>query len=366
MTDTAPATIVEPVVSSAVDYRELGLSKEQVLQLYELMLTARRLDERQEVLQRQGKTHFHISCRGHEATQVGAAYALIPGKDFLHPYYRDTGVLLTVGVTPREILLSSFAKANDPASGGRQMPSHWGHRPLNIVTGSSPVATQIPQAVGIAYASKLRGEDAVTYTSFGEGGSSKGDFHEGLNFAAIWKLPVIFVCENNRYAISVRQEKQMAIENVADRAPGYGMPGVVVDGQDVLAVYQVMKKAVERARAGNGPTLIEAKTYRIVPHSSDDDDRLYRSRDEVNLYKTEQDPINRSHRYIIERELASQEDLQAIEERVMRTINEATDWAERQPDPDPADATKHVYKNDERGLLRLSSPGNQRNSGNSG
>lgn len=344
MTDSAPATIAEPAVSSPIDYRKLGLSKEQVLQLYELMLTARRLDERQEVLQRQGKAHFHISCRGQEATQVGAAYALVPGKDFLHPYYRDTGVLLTVGVTPREILLGSFAKANDPASGGRQMPSHWSYRPLNIVTGSSPVATQIPQAVGIAYASKLRGDDAVTFTSFGEGGSSKGDFHEGLNFAAIWKLPVIFVCENNRYAISVRQDKQMAIEDVADRAAGYGMPGVVVDGQDVLAVYQATKEAVERARAGEGPTLIEAKTYRIVPHSSDDDDRLYRPREEVTLYRTEQDPINRLQRYIIERGLASEEELQAIATRVMRTINEATEWAERQPDPRPEDAAKHVYK----------------------
>lgn len=341
--DSVPATIVEPIEGSVIDHRDLGLSQEQVLQLYELMLTARRLDERQEILQRQGKVHFHISCRGQEATQVGCAYALVPGKDFIHPYYRDTGVLLTVGVTPREILLGSFAKAADPASGGRQMPSHWGYRALNIVTGSSPVATQIPQAVGIAYASKLRGEDAVTYTSFGEGGSSKGDFHEGLNFAAIWKLPVIFVCENNRYAISVRQEKQMAIENVADRAAGYGMPGVVVDGQDVLAVYKVMKEAVERARAGDGPTLIEAKTYRIVPHSSDDDDRLYRSRDEVKIYRTAQDPLNRLRRYILDEHLAIEEDLAAIETRVMRTINEATEWAEQQPDPTPESAAEHVY-----------------------
>ncbi|HYN98756.1 MAG TPA: thiamine pyrophosphate-dependent dehydrogenase E1 component subunit alpha [Actinomycetota bacterium] len=330
-------------MGSTVDHRDLGLSPEQVLQLYEFMLTARRLDERQELLQRQGKAHFHISCRGQEATQVGCAYALVPGKDFLHPYYRDSGALLTIGVTPREILLGSFAKANDPASGGRQMPAHWGHRRLNVVTGSSPVSTQIPQAVGIAYASKLRGEDAVTYTSFGEGGSSKGDFHEGLNFAAIWKLPVIFVCENNRYAISVSQEKQMAIEDVADRAAGYGMPGVVVDGQDVLAVFQAMREAVERARNGEGPTLIEAKTYRIVPHSSDDDDRLYRTREEVALYRTEQDPINRLRSYILARGVATEAELDEIQARVVRTINEATDWAEQQPDPDPADAATRVY-----------------------
>lgn len=329
--------------SSVLNHVDLGLADSDVLRMYELMLLARRLDERMEILQRQGKTHFHISCRGHEATQVGCAYALEPGKDWLHPYYRDLGVLLTVGVPPREIMLSSLAKKNDPASGGRQMPAHWGYKPLNIVTQSSPVATQIPQAAGIAYAIKLRGEDAVVYVSFGEGGSSKGDFHEGLNFAGIHKLPVIFVCENNRYAISVAQHKQMAIENVADRAAGYGMPGIVVDGQDVLAVYKAMKEAVDRARQGEGPTLLEAKTYRIVPHSSDDDDRLYRPREEVEYFRTVNDPLNRLRNYLFEKGIANQEMLDEIEARVMETVNDATDWAEQQPDPDPADAMKHVY-----------------------
>lgn len=329
--------------SSVLNHIDLGLTDNDVLRMYELMLLARRLDERMEILQRQGKTHFHISCRGHEATQVGCAYALQPGKDWLHPYYRDLGVLLTVGVPPREIMLSSLAKKNDPASGGRQMPAHWGYKPLNIVTQSSPVATQIPQAAGIAYAIKLRGEDAVVYVSFGEGGSSKGDFHEGLNFAGIHKLPVIFVCENNRYAISVAQHKQMAIENVADRAAGYGMLGIAVDGQDVLAVYKAMKEAVDRARRGEGPTLLEAKTYRIVPHSSDDDDRLYRPREEVEYFRTVNDPLNRLRNYLFEKGIANQEMLDEIEARVMETVNDATDWAEQQPDPDPADAMKHVY-----------------------
>ncbi len=329
--------------SSVLNHVDLGLDDGDLLRMYELMLLARRLDERMEVLQRQGKAHFHISCRGHEATQVGCAYALEPGKDWLHPYYRDLGVLLTIGVTPRELMLSALAKKTDPASGGRQMPAHWGHKRLNVVTQSSPVATQIPQAAGIAYATKLRGEDAVTYVSFGEGGSSKGDFHEGLNFAAIHRLPVIFVCENNRYAISVAQDKQMAIENVADRAAGYGMPGIVVDGQDVLAVYKAMQEAVDRARRGEGPTLIEAKTYRIVPHSSDDDDRLYRSREEVEYYRTVNDPLNRLRTYLFERGLADQAMLDAVEARVMEAVNDATDWAEQQPDPDPADAMKHVY-----------------------
>jgi 2-oxoisovalerate dehydrogenase E1 component alpha subunit len=334
------------VAGSTLDHRELGLTDEDVLEMYRLILLSRRLDERSEQIQRQGKAHFYISCRGQEATQVGCAYAMLPGKDWFLPYYRDFGVLLTVGVTPRELMLALFAKRDDPASGARQMPAHFGHRKLNVFTGSSPVSTQIPQAAGVAYASRLRGEDAVTFVSFGEGGSSKGDFHEGLNFAAIWHCPVIFVCENNRYAISVSQEKQMAIEDVATRAVGYGMPGVVVDGQDVLAVYMVMKEAVERARRGEGPTLIEAKTYRIVPHSSDDDDRLYRTREEVEPFRTLQDPINRIKTYILEHSLASQEQLDEIERGVRAEINDATEWAEQQPDPIAEEGALYVFAPD--------------------
>lgn len=342
MTEFA-TTVGQDVTQTTPDHRTLGLSDRQVLRMYELILLSRRLDERMTILQRQGKAHFHISCRGQEATQVGCAFALEPKKDWIHAYYRDLGVMLTIGVTARQLMLAWLDKRNDPASGGRQMPAHWCYTDFNVVTASSPVSTQIPQAAGIAYASKLRSEDAVTYTSFGEGGSSKGDFHEGLNFAGIHKLPVIFVCENNRYAISVDQSKQMAIEDVADRAAGYGMPGVVVDGQDVLAVYEAMQEAVERARAGGGPTLIEAKTYRLLPHSSDDDDRLYRSRDEVAYWKTEGDPINRLRSYLLGHNLATEEDLDAMEASIRETIDDATDWAEEQPDPIPEDALKHVY-----------------------
>jgi Pyruvate/2-oxoglutarate dehydrogenase complex, dehydrogenase (E1) component, eukaryotic type, alpha subunit len=195
-------------------------------------------------------------------------------------------------MTPYEIFLGLFAKAEDPSSGGRQMPSHWGSRRLGIISHSSPIATQVPHAAGIAYAARYRGEDAVVGCWFGEGATSAGAWHEGLNFAGIHKLPVIFVCENNYYAISVGQPLQMAIDNVADRAAGYGFPGVVVDGNDVLASFAAMKTAVERARAGEGPTLIEAKTYRFFPHTSDDDDRSYRSREEVQEAK-ERDPITR-------------------------------------------------------------------------
>jgi 2-oxoisovalerate dehydrogenase E1 component alpha subunit len=331
------------VRGSTLNHRDLGLSDGDVLKMYRNIVLTRRLDERSEQIQRQGKAHFYISCRGQEATQIGAATAFTPGKDWFLPYYRDFGILITIGVTPRDLMLALFAKKDDPASGARQMPAHFGYRPLNVFSGSSPVSTQIPQAAGIAYASKLQGSDAVTYVSFGEGGSSKGDFHEGLNFAAIWKTPVVFMCQNNRYAISVSQEKQMAVEDVALRAIGYGMHGVVVDGQDALAVYKVTKEAVERARRGEGPTLIESKTYRIVPHSSDDDDRLYRTREEVATFKNEQDPINRLKTYILDNRLASESDFASIEREVMATINDATEWAEKQPDPIPEDGARYVF-----------------------
>ncbi len=343
MKDVERVGVDEVVAGSTLDHRDSGLTDEDVLDMFRLMLLTRRLDERSEQVQRQGKSPFYISCRGQEATQVGAAYAMQPGKDWFFPYYRDFGVLLTVGVSPRELALALFAKRDDPASGGRQMPAHFGHRKLNVFTQSSPVSTQIPQAAGAAYASMLRGEDAVTYVSFGEGGSSKGDFHEGINFASIWKCPVIFLCENNRYAISVGQEKQMNIEDVAVRAIGYGIPGVVVDGQDVLAMYKVTKEAVERARRGEGPTLIEAKTYRIVPHSSDDDDRLYRSREEVALYRTEQDPLSRLRHYILEHSLADEAALERINRECLSQVDEALDWAEQQPEPIAAEGARFVY-----------------------
>ena len=178
---------------------------------------------------------------------MGTAWAMRRGVDVWLPYYRDGGVVLTAGMTPYEIFLGIFAKADDPSSGGRQMPSHLGHRALGIITGSSPIATQVPHAAGIAYAIKYP-QGAVVACWFGDGATSAGDWHEGLNFAGIHRLPVVFVCENNHYAISVPQSKQMAIDDVADRAAGYGFPGVVVDGNDVLACYAAMKEARPRPR----------------------------------------------------------------------------------------------------------------------
>ncbi|PLR99860.1 thiamine pyrophosphate-dependent dehydrogenase E1 component subunit alpha [Bacillus sp. T33-2] len=323
-------------------HHALGLSDDQVIEMYQTMLMARRIDERMWLLNRAGKIPFVISCQGQEAAQVGAAFALDREKDYVLPYYRDMGVVLTFGMTAKELMLSGFAKAEDPNSGGRQMPGHFGQKRNRIVTGSSPVTTQVPHAVGIALAGRMEGKDLVTFVTFGEGSSNQGDFHEGANFAGVHKLPVIFMCENNKYAISVPIEKQLACENVSDRAIGYGMPGFTIDGNDPLEVYKAVREAADRARRGEGPTLVETVSYRLTPHSSDDDDRSYRAPDEVAEAKTK-DPIITFGAYLKETGVMDDALEKDINERVMKIVNEATDYAENAPYADPEHALKYVY-----------------------
>ncbi|UII54779.1 thiamine pyrophosphate-dependent dehydrogenase E1 component subunit alpha [Cytobacillus spongiae] len=323
-------------------HKDLGLSDDRVLEMYETMLLARRIDERMWLLNRAGKIPFVISCQGQEAAQVGAAFALDVEKDYVLPYYRDMGVVLTFGMTAKDLMLSGFAKAEDPNSGGRQMPGHFGQKKNRIVTGSSPVTTQVPHAVGIALAGKMEGKDLCTFVTFGEGSSNQGDFHEGANFAGVHKLPVIFMCENNKYAISVPIEKQLACENVSDRAIGYGMPGYTVDGNDPLEVYKVVKEAAERGRRGEGPTLVETVSYRLTPHSSDDDDRSYRAQDEVAEAKAK-DPIITFAAYLKELGLLTEEKEKEINDRIAKDVNEATDYAENAAYAPAEDALKYVY-----------------------
>jgi 2-oxoisovalerate dehydrogenase E1 component alpha subunit len=320
----------------------MELSKETLLEMYYAMLRSRRLDERAWVLHRQGKIVFHISGMGHEASHIGAAFALKPGKDWLVPYYRDLGLMLCFGLTPREFMLSLYGKKGEASSGARQMPSHFGLRRCNVVSTSAPVATQIPHAAGIGLGMKMRGDDAVVLTCIGEGSTSQGEWYEGLNWAAVHKLPVICLVQNNQYAISVPSHLQMAVPNVADRAAAFGMPGLVVDGNDVLAVYRAMKEAVDRARRGGGPTLIESKTYRPVPHSSDDDDRSYRSREEVNEWK-KRDPLLLFRAY-----LESQGHLPAAvnddyERKAVAEVDDAQKFAEAAPYPEIESAFGPVY-----------------------
>src|SRR5205823_2695575 len=251
-------------------HQALGLSEQKLLTMYRQMVLARALDRRMWVLNRQGKAPFVISGQGHEAAQVGAAAALRPGVDWVCPYYRDLALCLAMGLTARDFMLSVFARSSDPNSGGRQMPSHFGLKSARIVTTSSTVATQVLHAAGIAYASKLRGLDEVSLTCLGEGSTSKGDWHEALNFAGVHKLPFVCLVQDNDYAISVPHRLQMGVDSVAARAAGYGMAGETVDGGDILSVYEVMKRTVERARSGDGPTLIDAKAARFTSDSSSD------------------------------------------------------------------------------------------------
>ncbi|MFP3387889.1 thiamine pyrophosphate-dependent dehydrogenase E1 component subunit alpha [Brevibacillus sp. SIMBA_040] len=323
-------------------HEQVGLTDAQVLDMYYYMLLARKIDERQWLLNRAGKVPFVISCQGQEAAQVGAAFAMETERDYLCPYYRDLGLVLVFGQTARDCMLSAFAKAEDPNSGGRQMPGHFGGKKYNILTGSSPVTTQVPHAVGMALAGRMQKKDFVVYTSFGEGSSNQGDFHEGANFAGVHKLPVIFFCENNKYAISVPVSKQLACESVADRAIGYGFPGVSIDGNDPIEVYRVTKEAVERARSGAGPTLIEAVMYRLVPHSSDDDDRVYRTREEVEEAK-KKDPLIVFAAYLKEVGLLDENTEADMLARVQLEVDEATEYADNAPYPSPESTLTHVY-----------------------
>ena len=329
-------------VRAEAKHQTLGLSSDDLLSMHRTMLTARLCDEAAFRLNRQGKAPFVVPVSGHEGCQIGTAWALERGRDVWLPYYRDVGVVLVAGMTPYEIFLGLFAKADDPSSGGRQMPNHWGSRRLGIISHSSPIGTQLPHASGVAYAIKYRGEDSVVACWFGEGATSEGAWHEGLNFAGVHELPAIFVCENNRYAISVPQKKQMAIENVADRAAGYGFPGVVVDGNDVLACYGAMKEAVARARAGEGPTLIEAKTYRFQPHTSDDDDRAYRTREEVEEARRH-DPLVEFSVYLKERALIDDSSIEALTAEVKADVDRQIDRAWNAPDPDPDTLARHLF-----------------------
>lgn len=324
-------------------HEQLGLSDETVFNMYEAMLLARKIDERMWLLNRAGKIPFVVSCQGQEAAQIGAAFALDRAKDYIAPYYRDLGLVLSFGMSTQDIMLSGFAKAEDPNSAGRQMPGHFGQKKNRIMTQSSPVTTQVAHAVGAALGGRMRGEDIVALTTFGEGSSNQGDFHESANFAGVHQLPVIFMCENNKYAISVPIKKQLACEQVSDRAAGYGMHGVTVDGNDPLSVYDAIKGAADRARAGKGPSLIETVSYRLTPHSSDDDDRAYREKTEVDEAK-EKDGIILFAQYLRDNGVMTEDKENDLQERIKRLVDEATDYAENARYAEPESALKYVYE----------------------
>jgi 2-oxoisovalerate dehydrogenase E1 component alpha subunit len=323
----------------------VGLSDADLLEMYRLVALARALDERMWILNRAGRIPFVISGQGHEGAQVGIAWAFQRGHDWIAPFYRSIATCLTFGMSARDIMTAQYATATDPSSGGRQMPGHYGSHEHNLVSVSSPVATQLLHAVGIALAAKIRKTGQVAMASMGEGSSNQGDVHEGLNFAAIHDLPFVFVVENNGYAISVPAAMQVSVEDVADRASGYGIPGVVVDGSDVLACYVAARDAVARARAGQGPSLIEAKVTRLTGHSSDDQQTKYRSEADLASGRG-RDALP----HFREQLRAAGVLTDAIEARltaeIAAAVEDATEYGESQPDPDPATALRYVYAGD--------------------
>ncbi len=319
-----------------------GLTDDQLIAMFRTMLMQRMLENRGFALNRQGKVPFASASEGHEAVQAGAAMAFERGTDILVPYYRDLGLDLGIGVTPYEVLLSLFARADDH-SAGRQFPHHYASRRLGLHTISSIIAAQLPHAVGAAYALRYRGHvGRAVLTTFGDGATSEGEWHESVNFAAVHRLPVVFLCENNEWAISTPLSKQMGQPDVYKRAAGYGLPGIVVDGMDAIACYVAVKEALARARAGGGPTLVEAKCYRFLSHTTDDDDRTYRSAAEV-AARREGDPVPRFERLLLDRAVLTPERTEALKRSVLEEVNDATDRAEAMAYPSATSLHDGVY-----------------------
>jgi pyruvate dehydrogenase E1 component alpha subunit len=310
--------------------QEPRLSDETLKSFHRFMLLTRAFDDRALKLQRQGRIGFFVPSTGEEAVQVGSAFAFEP-QDWFFPAYREQGAAFVRGLTPREVMCQLFGNSIDLEK-GRQMPNHFGKKEIHFVPTSSPVATQLPHAVGAAYGAKYRREPTVVATYFGDGGTSTGDFHAAMNFAGVWRAPVVFICKNNQWAISAPLRFQTASETLAVKAVAYGLPGVRVDGNDVLAVYKVTREAAERARAGQGPTLIEAVTYRLGPHSSSDDPKRYRSDREVEEWKRK-DPLQRFEAYLRSRGLLDDSSARRVLEEVTAEVSDAVEYAEAHGPP---------------------------------
>ncbi len=319
-----------------------GLTDDQLRWMMRNMLLQRMLDNRGFQLNRQGKIPFATGSEGHEGIHAGAALAFERGRDILVPYYRDIGLCVGVGMEPIHALLSMFARGED-VSGGRQFPNHYSHHALGILSISSIIAAHCSHAVGAAYAMHLRKESGrAVLCTFGDGSTSSGEWHEAINFAAVHRLPIVFLCENNEWAISTPRSKQMACERIIDKAPGYGLPGARVDGSDPIATYAIVKDALDRARGGGGPTLVEAMCYRFLSHTTDDDDRTYRTRDEIESHR-HLDPVPLFERVLTEHAIATTDEISAMKKSVLAEVNDVTDRAEALPFPAPSELYKHVH-----------------------
>ncbi|MDP6878769.1 MAG: dehydrogenase E1 component subunit alpha/beta [Candidatus Marinimicrobia bacterium] len=323
--------------------RLYGFQKKELIQVYENMVLSRILDEKMAILLRQGKGFFHMACSGHEAAQTAAAFNLQSAKDWFYPYYRDSAFTIGLGMTAKDHLLAFFAKSDDPSSGGRQMPHHYGKRDLNIVTQSSPTGTQYLQAVGCAMACKLNKKKEVVYVSSGEGTTSQGDFHEALNWSSREKLPVIFHIEDNDYAISVHISEQISGESIFSMVSGYQhLARFDVDGSDYFETHLAFKKAVDRARKGMGPAVIVSHVDRLKPHSSSDDHLKYRTKKEITEME-KNDPIKKFTDECIANKIIKMDELDKLDKKLKSQVEKDADWAESKNHPDSESATNHIY-----------------------
>lgn len=320
--------------------REPDLPADVLKALYRGLVLVRTIDTRMLSLQRQGRIGFYVPSSGEEAVQVGSAAALAP-EDWVFPAYREPGVALWRGFPLKQYLCQMYGNAEDLQK-GRQMPNHYALRAINLMSISSPVGTQIPHAVGCAWAMKIRGEPRVSIVYFGDGATSEGDFHAGMNFAGVFRVPCVFLCKNNQWAISVPVNRQTASKTLAQKASAYGFEGVRVDGNDLLAVYAATKAAVDKARGGGGPTMIEALTYRMGPHSSSDDPTRYRKGDEVESWRR-RDPVEKFRRYLEHKGLYAKSWDEALHQEIDDAITEAVRYAEKVPPPPTESVFTDVY-----------------------
>ncbi|HEX2964002.1 MAG TPA: dehydrogenase E1 component subunit alpha/beta [Ignavibacteriales bacterium] len=322
-----------------------GLTKDELMNALRLMYTSRQIDMKSMTLLKQGKSFFHIAGAGHEAVQVACGLAMRKGLDWAYPYYRDLAFSLAVGIKPEEVFLAMLAKADDPMTGGRQMPCHWGHKEFNIPTQSSPTGTQFLQAVGTALAGVRTNSGAVVYVSSGEGTTSQGEFHEAVNWASREKLPVVFVIENNKYAISVPVSQQSGGKDnsISEMMKGYeNLLRLRVEGTDFLAMHAAAQTAFKYARQGKGPALIEAECIRLLSHSSSDDQKKYRDLLEIET-DSKRDPIEKFSQFLIKRGVLTELAFNELKKEVNNHIEEASVWAMSRPDPKAETAAHYVY-----------------------
>jgi pyruvate dehydrogenase E1 component alpha subunit/2-oxoisovalerate dehydrogenase E1 component alpha subunit len=316
------------------------LSNEELLRAYREMRRLRALDARMILLQRQGRVGFYGASKGQEAVPIATGLA-VAGGDWVFPALREQGVMLVRGFPLRAFIAQVFGNSGDTQK-GRQMPSHQSGRAVHQVSWSSCIGTQLPQAVGAAWAMRARKTGAVAVAFCGDGATSQADFHAAMNFAGVWRAPCVIVCQNNHWSISVPIGKQTASRTVAVKARAYGIPGVRVDGNDVLAVYEVLRDALARARGGEGPTFVEALTYRMGAHSTSDDPTRYRSQEEVDAWGRK-DPLDRLRRHLVTLGLASDAGDAALDAEIAAEISAAIDEVEALPAPARATLVEDVY-----------------------